>query len=49
MDRIHSIHVRNVLLALAGAGMFVLACSTVPITGRQQLNLVSETEMQGMS
>lgn len=49
MDRIPSMHGRRVALALAGVGMLVWACSTVPITGRQQLNLVSESEMQGMS
>lgn len=34
------------VLALAG---FVVACSTVPITGRKQLSLISESEMMSMS
>jgi len=37
--------------ALAGAltGLALWSCSTVPLTGRQQLNLVSDSEMLAMS
>ncbi|MBX0289155.1 M48 family metallopeptidase [Hymenobacter sp. HSC-4F20] len=35
--------------ALAGCLFFAAACSTVPITGRRQLSLVSDTEMNTMS
>ena len=43
---VHSLRTFAVL-ALLGAALS--SCSTVPLTGRQQLNLVSETEMQTMS
>jgi len=37
------------LVALAVLGVTVWSCSTVPLSGRSQLNLVSESEMQSMS
>lgn len=49
MRRFHSLHTPRVLLTLVGASLLVWSCSTVPITGRSQLNLVSESEMQSMS
>ncbi|TYZ14431.1 M48 family metallopeptidase [Hymenobacter lutimineralis] len=36
-------------IALAGCLFMAAACSTVPITGRRQLSLVSETEMNTMA
>jgi predicted Zn-dependent protease len=49
MKHFLSLRVPKVVLTLSMAAVMVWACSTVPITGRQQLSLVSETEMQGMS
>jgi predicted Zn-dependent protease len=49
MKRFHSLRTPRTLLALVGACMLVWSCSKVPITGRNQLNLVSESEMQSMS
>src|SRR5512147_2732160 len=41
---------KNVLLCvLASVAFLIAACSTVPITGRKQLSLVSRGEMQSMS
>jgi predicted Zn-dependent protease len=40
---------RSLLLFLLSAALFIAACSTVPITGRNQLSLVSRGEMQTMS
>jgi len=37
------------LLALVVTGSVVAACSTVPITGRKQLNLLPESQMMSMS
>lgn len=37
------------LTALAVALLFVLACSTVPLTGRKQMNLLPESQLQQMS
>lgn len=34
------------LIAIAGAMLLMSACSTVPLTGRSRLSLVSESEMQ---
>jgi len=39
----------QILLALVLTGLVAWSCSTVPLSGRTQLNLVSESEMQGMS
>jgi predicted Zn-dependent protease len=36
-------------LSLSLLGMTLWSCSTVPLSGRSQLNLVSESEMQSMS
>jgi len=49
MNLVHSLQVRRTVLALAGAGMLVWACSTVPITGRQQLNLVPDDQINAMA
>lgn len=37
------------LTALAVLLMFIIACSTVPLTGRKQLNLLPESQLQQMS
>jgi predicted Zn-dependent protease len=39
----------NPLLGLALLGVTLWSCSTVPLSGRSQLNLVPESEMQSMS
>lgn len=36
-------------LLLSATALIIYACSTVPVTGRQQLNLISSSEMMGMS
>jgi predicted Zn-dependent protease len=45
---INNRRIRSVLLALMGV-MMISACSTVPITGRKQLNLIPDSEMLTMS
>ena len=41
---------RSMKVALVvGAVILLQACAKVPITGRRQLNLVSEGEMMGMA
>ena len=40
---------RHALAGFALLAMTLSSCSTVPLTGRQQLNLVSESEMQAVS
>ena len=37
------------LLALSVILLFIVACSTVPITGRKQMNLLPESQMMGMA
>jgi len=37
------------VLAVIGLSTLMMACSTVPLTGRRQANLVSDTEMQQMA
>jgi predicted Zn-dependent protease len=37
------------VLAVIGLSTLLMACSTVPLTGRRQANLVSDTEMQQMA
>ena len=37
------------MLTILGLAVFFSACSTVPLTGRRQASLVSETEMQQMA
>jgi predicted Zn-dependent protease len=37
------------LIALTAAVVMMVACTTVPITGRRQLNLVSDAQMQSLS
>jgi predicted Zn-dependent protease len=37
------------MIAVAAAALVPLACSTVPITGRQQLDLVPDSQMMSMS
>ena len=37
------------LIAVIGLSTLIMACSTVPLTGRRQANLVSDTEMQQMA
>lgn len=49
MNRIYSLRVRRTVLALAGAVMLVWACSSVPITGRKQLNLVPDDQINAMA
>ena len=39
----------HLVIAVAITSMLVWSCSTVPLSGRSQLNLVSESEMQSMS
>lgn len=39
----------NMVLACLAAGMFLGACSTVPITGRQQLHLVPDAQILSLS
>jgi len=41
--------IRQVVLGTLAVGLLAWGCSTVPITGRNQLSLVSESEMQTMS
>ncbi len=36
-------------IAFAGLAMLLMACSTVPLTGRRQANLVSDSEMNQMA
>ncbi|HEU4364227.1 MAG TPA: M48 family metallopeptidase [Candidatus Krumholzibacteria bacterium] len=42
-------HIPRVVLACAAAGMLIGACSTVPITGRQQLHLVPDSQILSLS
>ena len=44
-----SLRTPSIMLTLLAALAMVWACSTVPITGRNQLSLVPESEMQSMS
>ena len=37
------------LLALLSITLLLIACATVPVTGRKQLSMISDTEMQTMS
>lgn len=37
------------LVILLGIVAFAVACTTVPITGRKQMNLVPESQMMGMA
>lgn len=39
----------RVVLGVLAAGVLALACSTVPITGRKQLNIIPDSEMLSMS
>ena len=40
---------RNYLLTIAIFSFFFMSCSSVPLTGRKQLNLIPESEMLSMS
>jgi hypothetical protein len=40
---------QTVFLCLLIAALTVYSCATVPLTGRRQLSLVSDTEMLSMS
>jgi predicted Zn-dependent protease len=37
------------ILTLAGLGLIIAACSTVPLTGRKQLNIIPASQMLSMS
>jgi predicted Zn-dependent protease len=49
MKRNRSLYTPGIVLTLFTALVTLWACSTVPITGRNQLSLVPESEMQSMS
>jgi len=49
MKRFFSIHAQKLVLTAVTTAMLAWSCSSVPITGRKQLSLVSESEMQSMS
>jgi len=49
MKRFLSIHAPKVVLTLVTTAVLSWSCSSVPITGRHQLSLVPESEMQQMS
>src|SRR5689334_13426004 len=49
MRRFLTVHIPRVMLTVAIAAVFSWSCSSVPITGRKQLSLVPESEMQQMS
>jgi predicted Zn-dependent protease len=49
MKRFLSIHAPKFVLTAVTTAMLAWSCSSVPITGRKQLSLVSESEMQSMS
>lgn len=49
MKRFFSIHAPKLVLTAVTTAMLAWSCSSVPITGRKQLSLVSESEMQAMS
>jgi len=49
MKRFFSIHAQKLVLTAITTAMLAWSCSSVPITGRKQLSLVSESEMQSMS
>lgn len=49
MKRFFSRRISQFVLTLVMASIMVWACSKVPITGRNQLSLVPESEMQSMS
>jgi len=40
---------KRILIAIFAALLFLLSCSTVPVTGRRQLNLVPESTINSMS
>jgi predicted Zn-dependent protease len=41
--------VQIVILSLIALSLLVISCSTVPLTGRSQLNMISNSEMLAMS
>ena len=49
MKRFPSLHTPKIALTLLAVLVMAWACATVPITGRNQLSLVPESEMQSMS
>src|SRR5262249_46163465 len=49
MRRFLSIHFPKLIIAVSIATVSAWSCSSVPITGRHQLDLVPESEMQQMS
>jgi predicted Zn-dependent protease len=49
MKRYSSFHTPRIALTLLAALVVLWACAKVPITGRNQLSLVPESEMQSMS
>jgi len=49
MKRFFSVHAPKLVLTAVTTAMLAWSCSSVPITGRKQLSLVSESEMQTMS
>jgi predicted Zn-dependent protease len=49
MQRFVTRHVPKFLITVATTVVLAWSCSSVPITGRQQLSLVPESEMQSMS
>jgi predicted Zn-dependent protease len=49
LSTVHKVRHFSVLLLLSVSLLFLLSCTTVPITGRQSLNLVSDSELMTMS
>ncbi|UCH65836.1 MAG: M48 family metallopeptidase [Ignavibacterium sp.] len=43
------IKVQILILSLISLSLLIISCSTVPITGRSQLNMISDSEMLAMS
>lgn len=42
-------NIRNLIIALLTSAFFIIACSTVPLTGRKQLNIIPTSQMLSMS
>jgi predicted Zn-dependent protease len=49
MRRFLAIQIPKILITVVAASVLAWSCSSVPITGRKQLSLVPESEMQQMS
>ena len=41
--------IQILILSLVSLSLLVISCSTVPLTGRSQLNMISDSEMLAMS